>query len=154
MIGVVGGFSPNTKVTWENLNYPPVISTEMLKKIKVLRPPKMQNSTDCQQNLRSSPMKEKIWSFNSRLNTNKTLTVVEGMQRSSPVNLTERTCMEKHHTTLCSVLIFVVLEPRKCTLSSTIRKRTTLSRKKLDAKMMYILIYILSSSSQITLMKF
>ena len=48
-------------------------------------------------------MKEKIWSFNSRLNTNKTLTVAEGMQRSSPVNLTERTCMEKHHTTLCSV---------------------------------------------------
>merc|ERR550539_1311895 len=138
MIGVVGGFSPNTKVTWENLNYPPVISTEMLKKIKVLRPPKMQNSTDCQQNLRSSPMKEKIWSFNSRLNTNKTLTVAEGMQRSSPVNLTERTCMEKHHTTL----------------SSTIRKRTTLSRKRLDAKMMYTLIYILSSSSQITLMKF
>merc|ERR1712141_588522 len=34
------------------------------------------------------------------------------------------------------------------------RKRTTLSRKRLGAKMMYTLIYILSSSSQITLMKF
>ena len=128
-------------------------------------------------------MKEKIWSFNSRSNTNKTLTVVEGMQRSSPVNLTERTCMAKHHITLCSVryfkpiafreiivciviisilinkilfqvLIFVAREQRKYTLSSTIRKRTTLSRKRLDAKMTSTLIYILSSSSQITLMKF
>ena len=58
-------------------------------------------------------MKEKIWSFNSRLNTNKTLTVAEGMQRSSPVNLTERTCMAKHHITLCSVRYFKPIAFRK-----------------------------------------